>query len=630
MAHRTSANSKPSETSTSSKANKPRPNTAPDLKYGASVEYIKLRVSSESGVSEKTLSSGDIWSATSEEAKAAGLPMQSYDETSEEEEEEEEDTGMTTIYMIDNNSRDASQSSSVQDMSSSGLFRFSGTEFSNYRQESEEISSELDYEISEEDNKWKGFTDDAYYTGILIPKVESRKLSSFLNYQKCHMDAKLVPVKSIRLTLWQILRENLNGSAIIKIGSEIFRYNAVLLRLYSCVFAGSDSRFNTFEFDEKTVPINGFIRTYKWLQFQEPIDWQDIMDVLQVACHLKIDLLIDQCWNQICVPELTEKLAFYLFKQAADYSQLSDARRYLANRLSHCFLALVGSEEYMNLTAPQVTLLLSSDAIGVNCEVEVFYSAVRWLSRNLSERMEHMQVVMRSVRFPYIPISMLFTLREGSSWPTGPGVCNSDRVVLQFRQDPEMMKVLCETMVSFNMQLQNEVDYNSMPNVQRDILLPRQWIYHSNCPFHLRQLHFPYKHNIPHTQFLDYIKTLQPVWEGEKLRMDDVHPVEFDGVIQRAPVLKRHYEIAKIIAGEGSARESEEESNERSQRHNSRSTKEPEDINERQVNAEAREKSKERKAERGKEKQQREPEMEAAVAEQAKEAVEAKPRHKRK
>lgn len=526
-----------------SKANKSRLNSAPDL-HSASLEFIKLRVSSESGVNERTVSSEQIWSETSEGAEAAWqVPMEFYDETNDDHDVEEMYDSMTTVYTFDTNTRDASPSSSMQELSTSD-------------------KEYEDYENSEIDNIWKAFSDDQYYTGMCILNIESREFSTYLESGERNIDLKIRPRKSIRQSLRHILKENLKGSAIIKIGSGIFRCNAVLLRLYSSVFASCDSRFNTFVFDEKTVPIGGFERTYKWLQFQEPIDWEDMMEVLQVACHLKIDLLVDHCWDQICVPELSERAAFDLFKKCEDYSELEDARRYLANRLRHCFLALVGSEEYMNLTAPQVTMLLDSDAIGVNCEVEVFYSAVRWLSRNLGERMEHMQVIMRSVRFPLIPIGMLFTLREGTSWPTGPGVCNSDRVVLQFRQDPEMMKVLCETMVSFNMQLQNEVDINSMPNVHCDVMLPRQWIYHSNCPFHMRQLQFPYRHDIPHAQFLDYIMTLQPVWEGEKLCMDDVHPVEFDGVIMRAPVLKRHYQLIKIMEGESSGREYEVESKE--------------------------------------------------------------------
>lgn len=539
MSQSTSENSDPDETSFK---------TAQD-QCRTLVEYLQMSVSRASSVSERTTSSGEIWSTTSQGNSETMSAMNSCDCS------HEEDTEATVMYKVESSS---SQSESLRENSSSGLFEFLDSDYSSYLQNSEALSIEEEEYYSDStsddfENKWKVFSDNVYCAGIAVPKVERHSMATFMKYQIRRFDSELFPAKSIKRSLQQILMENMYGSAIIKIGSQVLRYNSLLLRLHSCVFADSDSRFNSFEFDEADVPIVGFVRAYKWLQLPEPIEFEIIMQVLQVAYQLKIDLLIDQCWNQICDPELSEKQAFDLFKAAGDYSQLNEARRYLANCLRYCFLALVGSDEYLQLTAAQVTLLLSRDSIGVNCEIEVFYSAVRWLSRSLVERMEHMHVIMRSVRFPYIPINMLFTLRDGSSWPTGPGICNADRVVLKFRQDPEMMKVLCETMVSFNMQLQNEINYNS--STMPEILLPRRWVYHTNCPFHLRHLLFPYRHNIPHSHFLDYIKTLQPIWKGDELHMNDVHEVEFDGVIERAPVLQRHYEITKIIAGRDSKSE---------------------------------------------------------------------------
>ncbi|KAH8397939.1 hypothetical protein KR222_006677 [Zaprionus bogoriensis] len=89
-----------------------------------------------------------------------------------------------------------------------------------------------------------------------------------------------------------------------------------------------------------------------------------------------------------------------------------------------------------------------------------------------------------------------------------------------------MMKTLCESISYFHVRHQASKRYNCASRVDDKMLLPRRWVYHEACPFHLRRLTFPYQHNITHIEFLQYVKSIQPIWSAH-----DVKPVESDGFL---------------------------------------------------------------------------------------------------
>lgn len=495
-------------------------------------------VSSETTTSCKSsCESSQTW-ATQEAARATENEMKSY--------EASEDSELLFTF-------------STEDSSSLPVQCFSSSDFNSIGS-ADSIWNLLSSKKEEEKgSQWKPFSDYDYSKGLYWPSVKVQSVASYLKCELKFPRMRDIPEKSIEDLLRKMMIKNKKGTAIIKIGKQVFHYNSVLLRLHSQIFAVTDACQDCFEFDEKYVPIEGFVGAYRWLRLGNCIELTELMPVFQVASFLQFDLLAEYCWDRVCDNSLSEKIIFDLFRAAEDFSLLNNARHYLSKRISRSFLALVGSEEFMQLSAEQVILILDNDSIGVNCEAEVFYAAVRWISRDPTERLVHMHAIMKTVRFAYMPMSMLFTLRESDIWPNSSSLCNSDRVIVHFRQDPEMMKTLCETMSSFSVHLKTDVDTDNSPNARNDIILPRQWVYHKNCPYHLEELLYPYRHIISHSQFLEFINSLQPAWKGEKLRMDDVHMVKFDGVIQVTPALKKHFDSIKAVTEDDSAKEQKEE-----------------------------------------------------------------------
>ncbi|EDW65361.2 uncharacterized protein Dvir_GJ18946 [Drosophila virilis] len=270
-----------------------------------------------------------------------------------------------------------------------------------------------------------------------------------------------------------------------------------------------------------------------------PIALSDAIKVLQASRHLQIDLLESDCWDLLSQKHVREKVAFRLFLEAEKMPALEDVREIMLSRVRGYFLALVGSEDFLNLKLDQLLSLLKRDSIGVNCEVEVFFAAVRWLSKS-KNRLEHMQTVMRCVRFAYMPMPMLFRIRAMGLADENQPIGSTERVLQEFQRHPEMPQMLYDAMTYISLHFQNEMEPDPIDpddEIQQKLVYPRRWIYHPKCPYHKARLVYPYQHSLTQQEFDNYVCMIQKDWMGEEPPVDAVLDVEFDGVVKLSPKL---------------------------------------------------------------------------------------------
>ncbi|CAH8665312.1 unnamed protein product [Schistosoma margrebowiei] len=75
----------------------------------------------------------------------------------------------------------------------------------------------------------------------------------------------------------------------------------------------------------------------------------------------------------------------------------------VADRFTHLnFLEVVESEEFLLLPVSHLVDILSSDDLNINSEEQVYYSVMRWMHHNLSDRRPYLSYLLEHVRLPLL------------------------------------------------------------------------------------------------------------------------------------------------------------------------------------------------------------------------------------
>ncbi|XP_034483786.1 uncharacterized protein LOC117788942 [Drosophila innubila] len=383
------------------------------------------------------------------------------------------------------------------------------------------------------EDMWKTFTDYEYASGTIKVEVPKKSIFEFLEFKEKPICLFNVPEK-VPLTdiVDDMLTNNKGAYMCIEIGSRIFHCIPSLLKVYSPWFANQKWDVNNFKFDERDVPPNAFKVIYNWMRKKTAIKLRKAVKVMQAAKYLKIDLVVEECWKLFSKPNVREKIAFELFWEASNLSELDQLRYVMLSRIRFYFLPMVGTESFLKLTLVQLNSLLKLDSIGVNSEVEVFFAAIRWISYNSTERLPHIKAIMECIRFPYMSMSTLFAIREETAYHESQGINCAEYVLLQLRKDADIKIMLYNAMSYISLFMQNESEDDTEERIQR-FIHPRRWIFNPKSPYHLPRLIYPYKHSITYSDFMNFIQSIQLDWVGEKPTENIVRNVDFDNLLKK-------------------------------------------------------------------------------------------------
>ncbi|XP_017125164.2 uncharacterized protein LOC108144639 [Drosophila elegans] len=160
---------------------------------------------------------------------------------------------------------------------------------------------------------------------------------------------------------------------------------------------------------------------------EKPKGGCNLVELYSAAKFLKIDEL--QEFTYICFNESwnSGSLAFTLFLEAQKF-KIRLIQFLMLCRIKEFFLTLVASKEFVELDFYWVRKLLSMNNVGVNSEIEIFMSAVRWLSHHWSARKILMEELMGCVRFCLLPpIFLRFLQREQKTLVLN-SICQSHKI----------------------------------------------------------------------------------------------------------------------------------------------------------------------------------------------------------
>ncbi|XP_034108617.1 uncharacterized protein LOC117570845 [Drosophila albomicans] len=382
---------------------------------------------------------------------------------------------------------------------------------------------------------WKTFKDEDYVNGF-ENKNTRVPLRPFFTYMKAPEDKGQVLITPPKITLEHIasemLENNYGAYMHVEIGKHVFDCIPRLLKIYSKWFERLNRNVIEVMLDERDVPPKGFRAIYKWMRTQKTIKKKHLVKAMQGAKYLQIDTLEMELWDLLSDPEIRERAAFDLFASAGNLSLLDDFRPLMAGRVRNYFLPLVASDDFVKLQPQQLIVLLKATTLGVNSEIEVLYAAVRWILHRTQDRLPHMQEVMQSLRFIYMPMGFLFSLRGGTLGKATDDINTPDYVLLQFSKDRILQNRLSEAMsfIGMNMQGDEETDTDSEGFGKRALARkqesPRRWIYFPMCKYHMPYVVYPYAHHFKYAQFIEFISSMQLDWMAEAKFVNSEHDID--------------------------------------------------------------------------------------------------------
>lgn len=129
---------------------------------------------------------------------------------------------------------------------------------------------------------------------------------------------------------------------------------------------------------------------------------QNVQDIFMVANMYQIPSIFS-----VCVSYLQEKmvlgncLAIFRLGLLLDCPRLAlAAREFICER----YLVVVRDQDFLQLGASELGILITSDALNVECEEQVFESLMDWVKHDETNRLKHVPELLQCIRFRLIPL----------------------------------------------------------------------------------------------------------------------------------------------------------------------------------------------------------------------------------
>ncbi|KAH8420459.1 hypothetical protein KR009_010610 [Drosophila setifemur] len=320
----------------------------------------------------------------------------------------------------------------------------------------------------------------------------------------------------------RMLSGNLGATARVCIGTATFWCNPVLLQLHSNYFLRELRVVSRFREGADLCAV-GFRAAYDWMRLKEPLHAESppekVVELLHTALQLEMSSLEAMCNRYLCSSRFRERDAFDVYWRARSFVMLQPQRQLMLQRIGFHFLAMVGTYKYLEMPLEDVIAVLHQDSLGVNSEVEVLYSAFRWMSSRPRERAPKIRRLMECVRFTRLPLVTLRQMWRGvrrgrCPWNFEEGRArdprSSDRgdyLMAAFRRDLEIQRRLSDAILVVYLRRFYTERREFMAACRTKGLAveaPREWLYDEECAYHTRYPKFPYAHNISGNDFMNY------------------------------------------------------------------------------------------------------------------------------
>ncbi|XP_032590386.1 kelch-like protein 3 [Drosophila grimshawi] len=321
--------------------------------------------------------------------------------------------------------------------------------------------------------------------------------------------------------LSELMRQGRRTNAVITIADSRLEVHLIVLQCFSGLFCDLNSEASSIdvELPSQWVTPRAFHLVYNWMMQDEPLlSRHGLLEVLRAASFLRVPQLQRQC--EMCLTHGIQEDAAAMLYLEARLLRMERAQRPLLQRVGCFFLTLVASQEFLQLSMPAVCLLLSSNSIGVNAEMEVFMSAVRWLNYQWPKRRPLVAQLISCIRFALVPPWLLIRLQDRHS---------SSMQLRHITTQPEVLHQIHDSLGYTTARLRYGSDRDAFKlHVKRSGMQPplqRNWIYDRLCSYHHR-LNCQISEEFTYESFLHYLNWLQ---QQHKDHWRSLEPVNASG-----------------------------------------------------------------------------------------------------
>lgn len=300
----------------------------------------------------------------------------------------------------------------------------------------------------------------------------------------------------------EVMKKRQKTNCVITIGQlGNLKVHLMVLQGYSGLFCDLNNNA-CVELPMERITPRSFELVYEWMMEDNPrLSRHGLLEVLRAARFLKIPQLVAQCEH--CLTQgFAEESALLLYLEAR-LLHLERTYRPFLQRVGRFFLTLVASQEYLQLPMHALWLLLCSNNICVNSELEVFMAAVRWLNFKWPKRRLIISQLLSCVRFALIPPWLLIRLHDENSHSTELRRITSHPDVLQQLHDGIGYTT---TRLCYGSDREAFVQHMERTGMQPPV--QRKWIYDRNCNYHHR-LHCKISNQLKYEDFVGYLNFLQ-------------------------------------------------------------------------------------------------------------------------
>lgn len=203
----------------------------------------------------------------------------------------------------------------------------------------------------------------------------------------------------------------------VVVGNEAFECHMIVLKIYSDFFKklgeNQNNDTSTVILPDDKMTATAFRFIYDWMLSDENnVDRSCFAEVFKASKFLKIHELTGQlmcCIDDLKVIGEREALSIYLEAKDVNEKSLQD---YMRNKISKIFLTFVSSWEYIELETDEVIEFFKSNRLGVNSELDMLFSAIRWLQHEWPQRKKSVQSILKLVRFELMQSWQLVELKK--------------------------------------------------------------------------------------------------------------------------------------------------------------------------------------------------------------------------
>ncbi|XP_070134883.1 uncharacterized protein [Drosophila bipectinata] len=305
----------------------------------------------------------------------------------------------------------------------------------------------------------------------------------------------------------RILEGNLGATVRVCIGRATFWCIPALLQLHSGYFARHPRSVSRFREGTDLTAV-GFRAAYDWMRQKEPLDANSqpgkLVELLHTAIQLDISSLEVICNRYLCSSQCREQIAFDIYMRARTYEVLRPQCQLMLQRIGFHFLAMVGDSQYLDLPVEDLVTILQQDNLGVNTEMEVLYSIIRWMAARPIKRRGLLSRLFECIRFTRLPNKLLRRMWHGLMFPD---LSNNLNFLTILKDDLEVEERISQAITVVGLRA-IYTDHHEFKKMCRDFSLavdaPREWLYDEDCPYHRPRPRAPYSH-VSFSAFFKYV-----------------------------------------------------------------------------------------------------------------------------